>query len=252
MAYQEEPAVEGAPEWITTFVDMISLLVTFFILLFTFSSIEEFDVFKIPKNLLGSRGIHDPRGGDTAADPPEYDIMSAMDVARGARIPHVRPPDTLAENLEEMGQKLTAEHIEFDPSRVLDGIVIRFGPTASFRPGSTEVNPTLRKSLVELGRTMENYPNRIVVEGFTDSEFKATTRYPTAEALSCARAMAAAKIMLEGSDLPPALVQIAGLGMTEPLNDGRTPGARTANRRVEIRILSLEKRRASHARESSK
>ena len=29
--------VDGAPPWITTFVDMVSLLVTFFILLYTFS-----------------------------------------------------------------------------------------------------------------------------------------------------------------------------------------------------------------------
>ena len=60
MAIEEDPGVEGAPEWITTFVDMISLLVTFFILLYTFSSIEEF--------LKGKRGaelthaIRAPRG----------------------------------------------------------------------------------------------------------------------------------------------------------------------------------------------
>lgn len=247
MAIQEDPPMEGAPEWITTFVDMISLLVTFFILLFTFSSIQEFNVFKIPKNLLGSRGIQESRGGDTASDPPDYDIMSAMDVARGAQIPHVRTPDQLGENLEEMGQKLTDDHIEFDPSTTLDGIVIRFGPEAAFRPGSTEVNPTLRKSLTEFGRTMENYPNRIVIEGFTDSEFKPTARYPSAEAISCARAMAAAKVMLESSSLQPELVQIAGLGMAEPLNANRTPSARTANRRVEVRVLSLDKSRVDRA-----
>jgi len=247
MAYQEDPGIEGAPEWITTFVDMISLLVTFFILLFTFSSIDKFDVFKVPKNLIGSRGILESRGGDTATNPPSYDIMSAMDVARGSRIPHVRPQDRLAENLEEMGQKLTAEHLEFDLSAVLDGIVIQFGVAAAFRPGSTGVSPTLRKALVELGRTMENYPNRIVIEGFTDSEFKPTARYPSAEALSCARAMAAAEAMLEGSGLPSELVQIAGLGPARPLNANRTASARTANRRVEIRILSLDRRRADRA-----
>ena len=249
MAYQEDPGIEGAPEWITTFVDMISLLVTFFILLFTFSSIEEFDVFKVPKNLIGSRGIMESRGGDTAADPPDYDIMSAMDVARGARIPHVRSQDSLAENLEEMGQKLTAAHLEFDPTASLDGIVIQFGAAAAFRPGSTGVSPTLRKSLAELGRTMEDYPNRVVIEGFTDSEFKPTARFPTAEALSCARAMAAAEAMLEGTGLASELVQIAGLGMARPLNANRTPSARTANRRVEVRILSLDRQRADLAQE---
>ena len=45
---QVEDGIDGAPPWITTFVDMVSLLVTFFILLFTFSSIREYDSVTIP------------------------------------------------------------------------------------------------------------------------------------------------------------------------------------------------------------
>ena len=35
-----EEAKEGAPEWMVTFADMMSLLLTFFVLLLSFSSIE--------------------------------------------------------------------------------------------------------------------------------------------------------------------------------------------------------------------
>ena len=65
--------IDGAPPWITTFVDMVSLLVTFFILLYTFSSIREFDTFTYPKNIMSTSGVIDgsvvlpARGGATVA-----------------------------------------------------------------------------------------------------------------------------------------------------------------------------------------
>ena len=108
--------LEGAPLWITTFVDMTSLLVTFFILLFTFSSIREFDAFSYPKSLVGSTGIWDDEGA-TDMVAPNNDIMQAYDVLRGARQPHARPASELSENIEEMGQKLTEDHVEIDLRR---------------------------------------------------------------------------------------------------------------------------------------
>lgn len=249
MADPEEEGLDGAPEWITTFVDMISLLVTFFILLFTFSSLDEYDSFSFRENILGTRGIIESRKGPSAVDPPKDDVMSAMDIGRGATIPHSRPPEELAENLENMGQRLTDEHIEFDVKRVNDGIALRFGPSASFAPGSAEIGPVLRRALVDLARVLEHYRHLVVVEGFTDTEFKPSPTYPTAEALSFARARAASRLMLEESSISPKLLQVAGLGTARPLNANASPTERTANRRVEVRVLSLSEARAQEAGE---
>jgi chemotaxis protein MotB len=235
---EEDGGVEGAPAWITTFVDMISLLVTFFILLFTFSSLEEYDSFTFKENILGTRGTIESEGGSSAVPPPPDDIMSAMDVARGASAPHARPADQLPESLEEMGQRLTERHIEFDARDVADGLVVRFGPEASFGPGSTEVTDELRRGLVELARVMQHYPHLLVVEGFTDSEFKPSPSHPTAAALSCARAAAAVEVMLASSELPATRVQISGLGSARPRASNESATERTLNRRVEVRILA--------------
>lgn len=241
---KKEPKLEGAPEWITTFVDMISLLVTFFILLFTFSSIQEYDSFTFKENILGTRGTIHNKNGPTMVNPPDNDVMYAMDVARGGTTPHTRPADKLAESLEEMGQKKDAEHIEFDPRKVRDGLVIHFDDRATFRPGSIEINSFLMRAIVEFARTMENYNFMIVVEGYTDTAFKPTTRYPTPEALSSARASAVTKVFLDYSELSEHLLMIAGNGMANQLNENLTPIERTANRRVEVRILAMDQARA--------
>lgn len=236
---EEEPPMEGAPTWITTFVDMTSLLVTFFILLFTFSSIQEYDSFTHKENFLGTRGVIDSDGGTDMEEPPDEDIMSAMDVERGASIPHVRPPESLDENMAEMGQMIGPDHIQIDPKEFRDGLRVRYGPESAFAPGSAEVPPPLARRLRELARVLQHYPFMVAVEGHTDGAFQPTARYPDELSLSTARAVAAAEVMLASSNLSPRLIQVAGLGSTRPLGSGDTALDRALERRVEIQILSI-------------
>lgn len=238
---QEDPGVEGAPEWVTTFVDMISLLVTFFILLFTFSSMEDYSRFHFPQNVGGyPNAIESEGGGSSSVEAPADDLMSAMHPTQGSPNPHTRPPDALTENQEEMGQKKDESDIELDLSSARDEIVVHFNASASFAPGSVDVTPELRRSLDQLAGVLQAYSHPIVFEGHTDSHFKASTRYPTAEALSCARAVESARVLLAAGRIDAARVRIAGLGSTRPLNQNATALERTENRRVEVRILPPE------------
>ena len=236
--------LEGAPLWITTFVDMTSLLVTFFILLFTFSSISEFESFSYPKSLLGLSGTWDTAPEkDMVA--PDDDIMQAYDLLRGGRTPHARPADQLYENLEEMGQKLTEDHVEVDLRHAANGLRVMFPERAAFAPGSTFVSAPLRTALRELGSTMEHYPHVVLLEGFTDDAFTPSPAYPTAEDLSLARAAAAATVLTEESERPSALIQVAGRGTANPRSSGADSAIeRRADRRVEAVIIAMERTRA--------
>ena len=243
----EEPPA-GAPEWIVTFSDMVSLLVTFFVMLMSFSTMDQREAMVVLEAFAESRGgIVENEAGHSAVEPPAQDRMSAVHPARGADRPHARPDEALAESLVEMGQRDDDEHLAIDLSQVVDGLLIRFGPEAGFAPGSAEVRPALRRSLGELGRTLAPYGHLVVVEGFTDAAFAPTPQHPSPEALSAARAAAAAQAMLEASSLDPVRVQIAGLGAARPLAPDDTAGERSMNRRVEVRVLSLSKSRAARA-----
>jgi len=235
----------GAPDWIVTFSDMISLLVTFFVMLMSFSTMEEKQEMLITAAFSNSnRGVVMNLEGHSATEPPENDWMQATHPMRGALEPHVRPSEELEENMEEMGQKATEEHVEIDFSQSVDGLQISFDREASFAPGSAVVNAELKRSLIELARVLEHYAHMVVVEGFCDSAFRSTTQFATPEALSSARAAAAAKIMVGASNLGADVIQIAGLGQARPRESNDTARGRTANRRIEVRILSLSKARA--------
>ena len=245
---KQRPADEGppgAPEWVVTFTDMISLLVTFFVLLMTFSSLEQHDLLKVESWLSGDTGLLENRGM-VMLPALQDDYLAARDIRRGALQPHTRPADKLAENLAEMGQKKTEEDIEMSFENVADGVVIQFGDEDCFEPGSVRVPAALCKGLGDIGRVLENYPHLVVVEGFTDSHFSPTSRYPTAESISFARASAAADIMLRGSKLPAERLQIVGRGADDPRRDNETAEGRRWNRRVQIRVVSLSELRASY------
>jgi len=242
----EDDGPVGAPEWIVTFTDMISLLVTFFVLLMTFSSLEDRDLMKIDSWLNRSSSLLDEKDGSSVQETLEVDQVSSTDLLRGARQPHSRPREELLDNIDEMGRKLTEDHLRLDLSQHLDGLVVEYNEAAAFAPGSVEVTPELEKCLRETAQVLEHYPYMIVVEGTADGAFRPTARFATPEAISCARASAAAAVMLANSNLRPEVIQIAGLGDTAPRGDDDTAEGRRANRRVRVRVLSLSSLRASH------
>jgi len=241
----EEEAAACAPDWIVTFADMISLLVTFFILLMTFSSLEAYDAFQVKGQIKGTTGTLTSGKGPSAIEPPKVDFMLAMDAARGANIPHERPTEALLDNIEEMGQKNDDEHVELDLNALEDGIVIRYGERETFKPGSVEPSSELKSAAGELARVLEHYPYGVVIEGYTDDLFVKTQRYPTAEALGLARAIAVAEEMLAKSNLNPKMIEVTGLGAMRPVESNDTPEGRRMNRRVEIRVLSMSKARVA-------
>jgi len=233
----------GAPDWVVTFTDMISLLVTFFVLLMTFSSMEEYDLLKVEAWLTGQTGVMVNRG-EVMVDMPEEDFQANTDLQRGAIHPHDRPSNELEENLAEMGQRQRPGDLEVSLMDVADGLVIEFGDEAIFESGSPRIPPALLKSLGEMARVLEAYPHMVVVEGYPGPDFAATSRFATPEDLSFARASRCAEALFDASTLSRERVQIVGLGETHIEDDPRA-NPRPRNRGIQLRILTLSKLRAS-------
>ena len=249
-AYAEDDGPR-VPDWIVTFSDMVSLLVTFFILLMTFSSMNVLDAFQSDGRLTGLTGQVHNEMGESAPDPLEHDFIAAMNVVRGGTVPHSRPPEELPQSIESMGMTLTDSHVAVDFARTPDGLVIHFNEGCLFAPGSASVPSALTQCLSEIGSVLEHYENLVVIEGFTDAGFVPTPEFQTSDSLAHARAFSAAEILLKESELSPALVQISGIGARRFAESNDTALDRKRNRRVEIRVLSLSRAR-QQAMEASK
>ncbi|MBK7875340.1 MAG: hypothetical protein IPJ77_06260 [Planctomycetes bacterium] len=232
----EEEAPPSAPEWIVTFSDMVSLLVTFFVLLMTFATTDPADKMSGNQRLSARQGLFERTRGEAVSDPPRRVRADETQSSRGATSPHTRPERDLLENLEHMGQRQRSNDVAFDFSQLGHGIVVTFGPECSFGPGASDVTLILGRKLGELGRLLEHYPVELAIEGHVDGRFKSTIAHSSPESLAFERAVRAADILLRDSDFPVERVHVLGLGAVEPRCSEETLEGRLCNRRVEVRV----------------
>ena len=241
-----EDAPAGAPEWIVTFSDMVSLLVTFFVMLMSFSSMDENDSMVIRQAFANSGGgVLLNLNGPSLVDSPPLDHMTAVHPLRGSSTPHTRDSEQLLDNLLEMGQGKQDDHVELDLSKMQDGLVVVFHERTNFGPNEFVPSAALEKDLRELARVLQYYPFWIVVEGYTDSAFAPSDRHSTAEELALTRAMNAAALLVQEAPMLEHSIQVSGLGAKRPRASNDSAEGRTKNRRIEIRLLSMSESRAA-------
>ncbi len=253
---EPDPQPPGAPEWVVTFTDMISLLVTFFVLLMTFSSMEEYDVLRYQSLVHGTRGTIDNKNGPRVVENLEQDIIADTHPLDGALDPHARPAEELPEERTLEGSAQNSDTVEVDLNQIGDGLLITWDSDASYGVGSLEPNARLTEALAKVGEVLRHYPHLIVIEGHTASDYTPGSKYADAAAFSLARAQRAAEILCASSGITLERIQLAGYGAERPRSLNDSVAGRKSNRRIELRVLSVpssreqrleEIRRASNA-----
>jgi len=207
--------------WLVSYCDMISLLVTFFLMMLTFSTKSSDDIREVGLQILGGGG-----GVLEGRTLPFGEHLDREAVAGFA--------DDLAQFLDQRGVDESASI-----RRVKDGFSIGFDVESSFEPGSAVPPAPLVANLRELAPILSHWTQMIVVDGFVEGDFTPSARYADAESLGLARASAAANILLAAAKIPPAHLQIGTAGTSLPRADESTPLGRASNRRIEIRVVSL-------------
>lgn len=211
--------------WLVSYCDMISLLVTFFLMMMTFSTSNQHTMTEAGVGLLKGRG-------GVWQNAMAFPAQSSIDLAQ---------LDIFAREMCSLmsvqggGQPMTIKPIQ-------DGFTIGFDLESSFAPGSDEVTPALRKELLHVGRVLSRFGFTIVVEGYTDSLFKPTRFYPDEIAMGLSRAREAAAVLLDGCGLKPDRVFVSSFGALRPRAPNDTATGRRSNRRVELRVVPTVRR----------
>ncbi len=223
-----------APEtgtWLLTYSDMVTLLLTFFVLLFTFSSL---DVTKFQAVL---HSLQDALGLLEAGTTLEIDYEPTS-------MPGERDMEWEAEQLRLEG--LLAKLEEIVEEQGLDeqilisleerGLVVRFLDSVLFDLGSAELREDALEILASVVEVLKGLPNHIRAEGHTDDLPINTYRYPSNWELSSARATSVIRALLESYPFPPAQLGVAGYGEYRPIAPNQ-PGGQPLNRRVDLVVL---------------
>ncbi|MDQ6987752.1 MAG: flagellar motor protein MotB [Mariprofundaceae bacterium] len=223
---KQEPEVLPDPEaWMTTFADLISLMLTFFILLVSMSTLDKTGLSDISTSFRKAVSVL------SAGEKTEMQMISPFQLQR-----IVKPRElmlALRQNSRKVLQHSTLEH-KINAVVLNNRLILRMKDAVLFAPGQAKLNTVHAKALKRLARMLASSPGSIRVEGHTDtSKLPANSPYPDPWSLSLARA-ASVLHMLEREGVNPYRLSLAGYGPSRPISTEATPYGRARNRRVDI------------------
>ena len=212
---------EGSPAWMATFADMMSLLLTFFILMYAIASQN---TSRIMTEVLGtetkSLGVLD------LID--KISIQKSLQELTGLNNPNILDDmDDIAED--------SAMAVDTNEAKV----VVRVPGASLFKPGQADLQLSGRPILDEVIAVIRKYPDyKIHIQGHTDDDPISTDRFPTNWELSAARATAVLRYFFD-KGVEPEKMTATGYADTFPLASNDTDQGRSLNRRVEF-VLEKE------------
>lgn len=221
--------------WLLTYADLITLLLIFFIVLFSMSQIDVSRYHKMADAMSNAFSIIPSSGG--AAD-------SVLPPGSKAVIPPVAPMyeeeertyREVSKAVKDVAEQLKAS-ASFEVHEEARGLVISIADTAIFAGGSADLKPEMRKALDAIGAKLAGMNNRVHIEGHSDDIPISTPRFPSNWELSTARATNVLRYLSERSGLPPSRLAASGYGEHYPRVPNTSPENRAKNRRVDIVIL---------------
>jgi len=259
----------GAPMWLATFADLMSLLMCFFILLLSMASMDVVKFKKVADSLKEAFGVQReiqieqiPMGtsvieqhfspGEVKPTPLEEIRQSTeeekekIDTPEDMEKAKQKVIEQTLEEIEEEAEKIRKSlRTEIDQGMVTvetNGfrIVIRINEKGSFASASAMLQPGFEPVMDKITRSVEESEGKIIVAGHTDDIPIKTIMYRSNWELSSSRAVTVAQYMLEKKHIDPNRILIEGHADTHPLLPNDSPQNRAVNRRVEIVIARGE------------
>lgn len=261
MARRKEDPPKGSPAWMNTFADLMNLLLCFFVMLFSMSSVNEEKFEKVIASFQSTFGIL-PGGGASIG---EGELISSgisqlenfdsyynqqlssqsdgqteeeKDITEAYEQQELEESEDMAQQLENaLSQYGIQDDVEVDFNA--EYVTLNMNGALLFDSASAELRDEAYPLVNKLGKILVTYDNNIIeVEGHTDNVPIHSSKYEDNNVLSMYRALAVANYLRDTTTLDPAYIKSSGRGEYVPIADNATPEGRARNRRVEIKIYN--------------
>jgi chemotaxis protein MotB len=246
---KQDGGSEGAPAWMATFSDMMTLLLTFFILLYSMSTInqEQFDNirYSMAEILQGESGSTifselSYEGDSPINDPTPTEELSKIESEETEETAEERTD--IAELYEEVTDYLASNGLEGEIG-VREGefgVFVNIQEQVLFDSGSADIKQEGQDTLARLTGLFAEFTNDIVVEGHTDNVPISNGQYATNWELSASRATSVLRFLVENAGVAPTRIAAMAYGEYHPIVPNDSEANRQMNRRVELLILVEE------------
>jgi len=232
---KEDQGPEGGG-WEIVYSGFAMILLCFFIMLSSFSSIEQTKVMRFVKSFVDSVSILSggiKLGNGNIVLPTSADIVD---------------PDSglahLYQELKTLSEKRSGEH-DISVAYSSEGLVMRFSDHALFDVGVADISPKAAVLLRKVGAIIADSRYEVRVEGHTDDAPIKTSRYPSNWELSTARAVNVLRYFVDTCGISSGRLSAEGFGEYHPIAPNDNAANRAQNRRVEIIFLNTGSKQPS-------
>ena len=222
--------------WMVTFSDLSTLLLTFFVLLLSMSSMNKLKMKSMFHNFTASCGILAFKEYGEIVHPKESLIEGLTQTLKDTLV--VKKDQESNEKIditsdipEDLFKGATGSLVY---QNVAGGFKLVFGQELLFDSGSAQIKEKAKPVLARIARFMRITNYQIYIDGFTDNVPIHTELYASNKALSLARAYAVMNYFMRDQGLPAESIALSGYGALRPVATNDTANGRAKNRRVEI------------------
>lgn len=227
----DEPDEMGIPEWVVTFGDMMSLLLTFFIMLVSLSEIKEEETYQalvdsMQRQFGYARTLDALTPGESRPRSTEFSVLATTGRAK--------KKDTAKGGVPEKAPTGEEPQVRI----VRPGQLTAVGSVIFFELGSAEISKEADAVLKNVAEQLRGKPQKIEVRGHVSAEFAARTEgTDEAVTLGFRRATAVRRILIDREGLNSDRFRISSAAESEPMSRTGRSNAIARNPRVEVFLL---------------
>ena len=220
--------VAGAPAWMTTFADLVTLLLTFFVLLLSMANMEEVKFAEASASIRSAFGAHSLPAPSKFSIP----IIPSPPVSKFTPIQN----EMASKVYKRIQSQLKSDNIPEDVELIKkedDTIILRINDAILFKKGSSVVSPTAYPTLRNLADIIRPLPMRLRIEGHTDSTPVSKRKIDNWN-LATDRAVSIMRFFKLGNLLPLDRMSAIGYGADRPIAPNTNEKNMSKNRRVDF------------------
>ena len=266
---KQPESAPGSPAWMATFSDLMNLLLCFFVILFSMSSVDvakyeevaaslskSFSIFNGGKSSIGegqmlSTGVTQLTDlGEQTSELGKASEEEAVDNADPLKEAREKLEEEKKSDIDQLYEQVVnatetnkvEQYVKVSIDDAYNYVCLTLSGSVLFDSGSAEIVKKSLPILNRVGSILKTYDDHLIyIEGHTDNVPIHNSKYSSNNELSWARADSVWNYMVDKKKLDPVTLVSAGRSEYEPIASNKTEEGRSKNRRVTIKIYSDNK-----------
>ena len=228
---------ENSERWLLTYSDLITLLMIFFVVMYSMSNVDASKYSQVSDSLRytfsGSQYVLGEGGSGGGTGSNGDGLTTRQGATRLSRTEELE--GTLEKYLKDNALE-NEVYVDIEPR----GLVVSLKDSVFFESGKASVAAKYAQNILEIGKILDTLKSDIVIEGYTDNVPIHNSIYPSNWELAAMRAINVVHLLVEEGHLSPSMLSATSYGEYRPSASNETAEGKAQNRRISIVVLSSE------------